>query len=143
MANKVIDKNSVRYIFRNFAFKSNYEMFSLARKGITTLVLSDFAEAIKMSEKNLASLINLSGHTLSKYKKNKKLLELLYCERLLRLITLYQKGEEVFGNIDGFNYWLSKPFWKSDEKPIDWLNTPFGVDMVMEEMDRLAEGYPA
>lgn len=142
MANPVIDKNTVRYAFRNLDFKSTYEMFSHARKGIATHIFYDFAETIKMPEKNLASLINLSARTISNYKENKKLLEPLYSEHLLKLIALYDKGEEVFGNIDEFNYWLSKPFWNSEERPIDWLVTPGGVDLVMEEMDGLAEGYP-
>ena len=64
-------------------------------------------------------------------------------EHLLKLIALYDKGDQVFGNIDEFNYWLNKPFWGSSEKPLDWLITPGGVDLVILEMDRLAYGYPA
>jgi len=44
--------------------------------------------------------------------------------------------------MDEFNYWLKKPLWNSNEKPMDWLSTSTGVDLVMSEMNQLAEGYP-
>jgi len=31
--------------------------------------------------------------------------------------------------------------WKSKEMYIDWLHTPGGVDLVSQELDRMAEGY--
>jgi uncharacterized protein (DUF2384 family) len=58
------------------------------------------------------------------------------------LIALNKKGEEVFSSIKEYNYWLKKPFWNSEQKPIDWLITPDGVDLIMEEVDKLAQGYP-
>ena len=96
-----------------------------------------------MPEKNLASIINLSARTISNYKEQNKVLEPSYSEHLLKLIALFEKGEEIFGNIDEFNYWLKKPFWNVEQTPIDWLNTPGGVDLLAEELDKLAQGYPA
>ena len=63
-------------------------------------------------------------------------------EHLLKLITLFEKGEQVFGNIDEFNYWLQKPFWNSAGKPVDWTTTSVGIDFLNEELDKLAQGYP-
>lgn len=142
MASTIDNKNSVV----GEKFKSlnltTYEIFLSARKGIKTKVFYDFATTIKMPEKNLASIINLSARTISNYKEKKKTLEPLYSEHLLKLIALFEKGEEIFGSIDEFNYWLRKPFWNSKEKPIDWLVTSVGVDLVTEEIDKLAQGYP-
>lgn len=64
-----------------------------------------------------------------------------FYEHLLKLIALYTKGEELFGNITEFNYWLKKPFWNSVESPMDWLDTPEGVDLVTNELNRLVHGY--
>jgi putative toxin-antitoxin system antitoxin component (TIGR02293 family) len=122
---------------------SNFAIATSARKGLTTKVFYDFADAIKMPEKNLASIINLSARTISNYKESKKALEAPYGEHLLKLIALFTKGETVFGNVDEFNYWLQKPLWNSSEKPADWLNTYGGVDFLAEELDKLAQGYPA
>src|SRR5689334_11933723 len=118
MANTVENKKSIKYKFKDLDFLSNHAIFVSARKGLRTKIFYDFAETIKMPEKNLASIINLSARTISNYKGKRKNLEPLYSEHLLKLIALFEKGEEFFGSIDEFNYWLKKPFWNSKEKPI-------------------------
>ena len=86
-------------------------------------------------------MINISSRTIHNYKEQQKPLDPVQSEHLLKLIALFGKGEDIFGNIDEFNYWLQKPFWNSKEKPIDWLTTPGGVDLVMDELGRLSHGY--
>ncbi len=135
--------HSIRTRFSNLDTNSNYAIVFSARKGIRPKVFYDFADSIKMPEKKLATLINLSSRTISNYKDQQKSLEPVQSEHLLKLIALFGKGEELFGNIDEFNYWLQKPLWSSKEQPIDWLMTSGGVDLVNDEMDRLAHGYPA
>jgi putative toxin-antitoxin system antitoxin component (TIGR02293 family) len=138
----VSGEHSIKDKFKDLAIVNNYTLVSSAHKGVSTKVFYDFADAVKIPERTLASIINLSARTISNYKEKRKNLEPLYSEHLLKLIALYKKGEEVFGNIDEFNYWLKKPFWNSEQKPIDWLVTSGGVDLVMEEIDKLAQGYP-
>ena len=134
---------SVRSIFTDLDLSSDYAIIVLARKGVHTRVFYDFAEAIKMPEKTLAIMINLSSRTISNYNASDKRLDAPYGEHLLKLIALYEKGEILFGNVSEFNYWLAKPSWNSAEKPLSWLSTSGGVSFVSEELDRLAEGYPA
>ena len=57
-------------------------------------------------------------------------------------MSLYERGETVFGNIDEFNYWLKKPFWNKKIIPFDLLGTTGGVDLIINELDKLAQGYP-
>ncbi len=139
----VSNKNLIRNKFKDLDIMSNHAIVFSARKGLKTKVFYDFADTIQMPEKTLASLINLSARTISNYKEKRKNLEPLYSEHLLKLIVLFEKGEEIFGNLDEFNYWLKKPFWNSRQKPIDWIVTSGGVDLVMEEIDKLSQGYPA
>lgn len=136
------NKNSVKYRFKNLNLNSSQAIVFSARKGLKPKIFYDFAEAIKMPEKMLAGILNLSARTISNYKGQQKVLEPVYSEHLLKLISLFEKGEEIFRNIDEFNYWLRKPFWNSQETPLDWVNTPGGVDLIMEELDKLAQGYP-
>lgn len=137
-----INKGSIKYRFKDLDFISNHAIFTSARRRLKVNVFYDFAATIKMNEKNLASIINLSAKTISNYKSKNKTFEPLHSEHLLRLISLYEKGEMVFGNIDEFNSWLNKPFWNSKERPLDWLTTPGGVDLLIEETDQLQQGYP-
>ncbi|MCE7073040.1 MULTISPECIES: antitoxin Xre-like helix-turn-helix domain-containing protein [Dyadobacter] len=134
--------HSLKAKFTYLDLGSNFAIVISARKGLQPKVFYDFAEAIKMPEKNLAALINLSSRTISNYKESQKKLDPLYGEHLLKLIALFEKGEQIFGNVDEFNYWLQKPFWNSNEKPADWLGTGGGVDFLAEELDKLAQGYP-
>ncbi len=94
-----------------------------------------------MPEKKLAGLLHLHPRTIQNYKEQQRNLEPVESEHLLKLITLFAKGEEIFGNIEEFNAWLQKPFWNGRETPLEWLITPGGVDLVSEEIDRLAYGY--
>jgi putative toxin-antitoxin system antitoxin component (TIGR02293 family) len=134
--------NSIRGRFNNLDLENAYNLVFSARKGVKTKIFYDFADSIKMPEKALAVLLNLSSRTISNYKDQHKSLEPVYSEHLLKLISLFGKGEEIFGNIDEFNYWLQKPFWNAKEKPMDWLVTPGGVDLVIDELERLANAYP-
>jgi putative toxin-antitoxin system antitoxin component (TIGR02293 family) len=136
------DKFSIKKRFKNLDLTSNYSIVFSARKGLKTKVFYDFAETIKMPEKTLANIINLSARTISNYNTEQKVLEPLHAEHLLKLINLYKKGEDIFGAVDEFNYWLKKPFWNTEETPLAWITTPGGVDLLMEELDKLAQGYP-
>lgn len=123
--------------------QNNAQIFKTAKFGVNTNVFYDFANTIKMHNKYLASILHLSPRTVSNYRINQQTLEPVQGEHLLKLIALYNKGVEIFGSLDEFNYWLEKPFWNETEKPIDWLVTPGGVDLVIQELDLLGYGYPA
>ena len=132
---------SIRDRFQNLDLQNGSGIVFSARKGIKAKLFFEFADSIHMPEKKLALLINISSRTIHNYKEQQKPLDPVQSEHLLKLIALYGKGEELFGNIDEFNYWLQKPFWNSKEKPIDWLSTPGGVDLVKDELGRLSHGY--
>ena len=122
---------------------NSLQLFKYARHGVNTNLFYEFAETIKMGNKSLAAILHISSRTISNYHQNKQTLEPVQGEHLLKLVALYDKGIELFGSIDEFNYWLNKPFWNSDEKPLDWLITPGGVDLVIQELEQLGYGYPA
>ena len=138
----VSNRNLIRNKFKDLDIVSNYSIVFSARKGVKAKIFYDFADTIKMPEKNLAFIINLSARTISNYKIKRKNLEPLYSEHLLKIIALFKRGEEIFGTIDEFSYWLNKPFWNEKQKPIDWIVTSGGVDLVLDEIDKLAQGYP-
>lgn len=135
-------KNTIGSKFKYFDLSDLNKIVTTARKGIKPKVFYDFAQTINMPEKNLAAIINLSSRTISNYKNEERLLEPIYSEHLLKLINLYEKGEYVFGNINEFNYWLKKPFWNENITPYEMIDTTGGVDLVSEELEKLAQGYP-
>jgi putative toxin-antitoxin system antitoxin component (TIGR02293 family) len=138
----LVNKNSIGYRFRFFDLSNLNSLVFLARKGLKAKVFYDFAETINMPEKKLAAVMNISSRTISNYKNEEKLLDPIYSEHLLKLINLFEKGEEIFGNVEEFNYWLKKPFWNKKSTPIELINTIVGVDLIAEELEKLAQGYP-
>ena len=133
----------VRKKFASLGLKDAFSIIAAARKGIRANVFYSFADLIKISEKNLAALLHVHPRTVSNYKDSNKYFSPVESEHLLKLIFLFAKGEQLFGNIDQFNSWLDKPYWNGKETAMDWLNTPGGVDLISEELDRLAHGYAA
>lgn len=132
---------SIRKRFQHLDVNDAVGIIFTARKGIKPAVFFSFAISIKMPDKKLGGLLHLHPRTVNNYKDQQKNLDPVQSEHLLKLIALFIRGEEIFGNVDEFNYWLQKPFWNMKEKPIDWLITPGGVDLVIIELDRLAHGY--
>ena len=130
----------VKNKFKAYSGGSSFSLFTFARKGVKPELFYDLAAIMKMPEKDLAQILHVSTRTISNYKEGEKTLDPVQSEHLLKLVTLYEKGEELFGNIEEFNYWLRKPFWNSKEKPIEWLVTPGGIDLVINELTRLAYG---
>ena len=128
--------------FSSHIFKDNYSLIKKANEGVKTEVFYTLAEKINMPEKILASIINLSPRTISNYRDQEKDLDPNYSEHLLKIVKLYKLGIDIFGNVKEFSAWMERPFYNSDEKPLDFLNTSGGVDLIAEEIEKLAQGYP-
>ena len=129
-------------VFNRYSIQDDYKLLKKAREGLKTDVFYLLADAINMPEKTLASVINLSPRTISNYRDQEKVLDPIYSEHLLKLINLYNFGKDIFGNLDEFTLWMNRPFWNSEDKPIDFISTSGGVDLVYEEIEKLAQGYP-
>ena len=129
-------------VFNRYSIQDDYKLLKKAREGLKTDVFYLLADAINMPEKTLASVINLSPRTISNYRDQEKDLDPIYSEHLLKLINLYSFGKEIFGNLDEFTLWMNRPFWNSEDKPIDFISTSGGVDLIYEEIEKLAQGYP-
>ncbi|HEY1167300.1 MAG TPA: antitoxin Xre-like helix-turn-helix domain-containing protein [Chitinophaga sp.] len=112
-----------------------------ALQGVSPDVFYEFAKLIDMPDRYLAALINTSPRTISNYKEQKKSLDPVKGEHLLRFISLCKKGEQIFANFFEFHGWLFKPQPYAIAMPAKLLVTPGGVELVSQELDRVAYGY--
>lgn len=128
--------------YNTFVLQDRYSLVKKSRSGVGTDIFYDFAEKINFPEKKLAALLNLSPRTMSNYRDQNKTIEANYSEHLLKLIALFELGKEYLGSYDEFKKWLERPFWGTDDKPEEFLNTSGGVDIIMERLERMAQGYP-
>lgn len=139
---RVSDKalNSKGAAQNSLSISNNRDISINARTGIDPELFFAALKDFKLSNYQLEQLLHISSRTIQNKIEKKINLGPVHSEHLLKLMALYIKGVELFRTVDEFNHWLNKPFWFSNEKPINWLVTPGGIDAVMDELVKMAYG---
>ena len=98
--------------------------------------------AVANYDKNFAAdLLDVSYKTVARYQKEKKKLSPLQSEYILKTIVLFNKGNQVFDNLESFNRWLDKPaFGLGNRIPRIFLTTVGGINFIIDELNRIAHG---
>lgn len=118
-----------------------FQLVEQAHRGVPASCFFDIISFSGLTREELAGLLDVSFKTIQRYQKEGKNLNALNSEQLLKMITLYQKAEEVFGNLDLFNRWLRKPaLGLGNQKPLKYMQTPGGIDLIMDELRRIEFG---
>jgi len=89
----------------------------------------------------IAGMLDLSTKTLDRYTQENRKLNPNDSELIIKLILLYKKGIEIFGEQSAFVNWLNKPaFGLGNLKPVEIVNTSGGIDLIIEELSRIETG---
>ena len=109
------------------------------------MILNDIFKITNLSNKKLANKVyEMTPKTLSSYKKEGKYFNSRIIEISIKIEELYKKGIEVFITTNNFNNWLEKEnYGLGEEKPINFLKTSTGIDLVYEELVRIEYGDTA
>lgn len=119
----------------------SYNLVNQAHEGISVNAFFDLIEVSGLSNQELANLLDVSFKTIQRYQKEDKKLSALNSEQLLKMITLYQKAEEVFGELSSFDRWLRKPAQGlGGQHPLKLMQTPGGIDLIYDELMRIEYG---
>lgn len=120
------------------AFAYNY--IEKARMGVPFRFLTDIAEKLSLSMLEISNLLHVSLRTLQRYAPTKKL-DTDASAKALQLASLLAKGTEVLGSENTFNDWLNSSIPAlNGKKPKEFLDTPFGFQLLDEELDRIKFG---
>lgn len=112
-----------------------------ARTGVPAKTAFAVATLLQISPEELADLLHLTSKTLRTYRDANKRLAPAASEQVLKLLALAQQGGEVFGNAAAFRRWLGKPAYGLDNQlPLGLLQTSGGIDLVADEVSRIAYG---
>ncbi|MDB5228899.1 MAG: hypothetical protein JWN78_3092 [Bacteroidota bacterium] len=134
----VLQEPEVQYIAGNTAFP--YRIIDTARDGISKGSFMNFINKFDYTLREVASVLNLSERTLQRYENSDKLSKDA-SERALHFKRLYTKGETVFGSIDAFNEWMkTSNLLFNNKKPMSYLDTSFGFEMLEDELGRIEHG---
>ena len=112
-----------------------------AAEGVSVHEFDALLKTSMLHKNQLAAFLGLTTKTIDNYHLKNKRLGRVESEHLLMLISLYKKGQEIFGSSVSFNKWLLVPaLGLGGYEAINLLYTPGGINLVMEELLRIEFG---
>ena len=112
-----------------------------ARTGVPTRTAFAVADLLHLSAEELADMLHTTTKTLRTYREANKRLAPAASEQVLKLLALSRAGTEVFGEAAAFRRWLGKPaYGLGQQLPLSLLQTSGGIDLVADEVSRIAHG---
>jgi len=120
---------------------NDFNTLKIARKGVSPDLFFEILDFSNFTKDELADLMDLSFKTVQRYHKQNKKFNALNSEQLLKMVSLFQNGVQLFGSTESFNLWLRKPsYGLGNEQPFHLLKTTGGIDLVIEELHRIEHG---
>ncbi len=114
-----------------------------AQEGVSAKIFDDVVKLFGHGE-YMTEVVDLTYKTIRKYNRENIKFSPARSEIMLKMVSLYQMGISVFGNRDAFISWLTRPAFGIDERiPLDLAKTSDGIDLIMEELDRIRYGDTA
>ena len=124
-------------------FESPTNRLSVIKGGLSSSSLQDLLEISGSTRFDIARKLDLTEPTLRKHLGANKGLSTSLSEHVLFLLELYDKGIDTFGNVVEFKNWLPQHNIGIDAKPNDLLDSITGINMVMNELNRIDHGILA
>jgi putative toxin-antitoxin system antitoxin component (TIGR02293 family) len=128
----------------NLKLVDTVELVKISRKGITISLFEEIVNSSSYTLKEWSKFLHITERTIQRYKKEKRKFESLQSERIIEIAKLQLKGKEVFGSKVLFDEWMnSKIIALGNIRPIELLDSSFGIDMLMDELGRIEHGILA
>jgi len=120
------------------------ELLKLSRSGIRFKLFLEIVKSSPFSLKEWSTFLHLTERTIQRYKKESKTFEPIQSERIIEIAKLQKKGKELFGSKENFEQWMSSNIVAiGGIKPIELLDSSFGIDLLMDELGRIEHGILA
>lgn len=114
-----------------------------ARKGIQKSRLLAIARESGLTLKELSSYLRISTRSIQE-KEPFQLIAPGPSERALYISKLFNLGNDTFGSREKFYNWLnSENSVMGGEKPVSYLDTFSGIQLVMDELNAIEYGFSA
>ena len=114
-----------------------------ARKGIQKSRLLSIARESGLTLKELSSYLRISIRSIQE-KEPSQLIAPGPSERALYIAKLFKSGIDLFGSKEKFHGWLnSENTVMGNEKPVSYLDTFSGIQLVLDELNAIEYGFSA
>jgi putative toxin-antitoxin system antitoxin component (TIGR02293 family) len=125
---------------RNIKIEDSFDYIELSRKGLTVKQLYDILDYTNISLKELPKIISLSERQINRYTKD-SILRTDISAQLIQIVELYNKGYDVFEDEVKFQTWMNRKIrGLGNIEPKNLLDTPFGIQLIYDELGRLEHG---
>lgn len=116
------------------------DLIGLSRSGIRKSSLKSLSGYLGITMDEMSSLLHTSYRTIQR-KEDDELLDVFKTEQVIELAQIAGRGIEVLGSKDNFQQWLhSGLIALSGKRPIDFLDTSFGIRMLYRLLGRIEHG---
>ena len=127
-------------VIGNVGRDDKHTFLSVVKDGLDYDTLIEFIKMAEFHMDEMAIILHVNSRTIRRL-DSKITLNIDLSEKLLELIRLYKFGIEIFGDLDVFNVWVRRSIrGLGDVTPMSLLDTGIGVEIVMDELERLAYG---
>ncbi len=123
--------------------RNRMDFVKLVNRGLTKSSVVHLAKSLSLSMKEMAELLPVNVRTLQR-KSAREHLSTVVSEQALQIAHVVAAGMELFEDQEKFLAWLSMPSVPlGGEKPLALLRSRFGIELVLDELGRIAHGIPA
>lgn len=126
----------------NDVLKDKFFVVNAVKKGITNSLFSEIKSNSPFDEDQWCHFLDINIRTLQRYKKAKNhIYKPLQSERIFELAEVTSLGHEVFDSPEDFSLWLNTPSPAlANLKPVELLDTSYGKDLIISELNRIEHG---
>ncbi|MCB0462781.1 MAG: antitoxin Xre/MbcA/ParS toxin-binding domain-containing protein [Flavobacteriaceae bacterium] len=119
---------------------NDLDLIEMTRKGLPKSVLQTLSGILSISMEQMSQLLHISHRTIQR-KSDTDLLNVYPTEQILEIAEVISRGVEVLGSIEAFTAWLHKDIRALNyAKPIDFLDTSFGTNLIKDILGRIEYG---
>lgn len=116
------------------------DLVELGSRGITKTAVSNLANYLSLSSKQVADLLPVTERTLQRYSPRQHFNQAV-SEQVIHIAEVVAKGIEIFKEKSKLLLWLNTPHKVfSGNTPFSLLSSRFGTELVLEELGRIEFG---
>jgi putative toxin-antitoxin system antitoxin component (TIGR02293 family) len=120
--------------------KTDMDLYEISRNGLPKKALLHLAANLKVSLRALSQLLNVAERTIQR-KADQDLLDSSTTEQVLQLAEVFSRGQGVFGSSTRFQQWINTGnLTLGGKRPMELLQSRFGMQMVLDELGRIEYG---
>ena len=133
---------SIKYLESHL--NDSFELIKISKQGIQFSLFQSLVLSGTFTLKQWAKFLHLTERSIQRYKKEGKSFEPIQSEKIIEIVKLQKRGHDIFNSSENFDLWMrSKIIAIGGIKPIDIIDSSFGLEVINDELTRIEYGVLA